>query len=91
MDDNLIFDLSAVLKERITVKDGAVQQSNFHNYLIMRLSEVPDLEYKILSTEYPSSGVGELGPAMVALTIANAIARLTGKRIRHMSFTPDVV
>lgn len=91
LEGNLIFGLSAALKERITIKDGAVQQTNFHNYNILRMAEVPEIESRVLSTDNPSSGVGELGLAMVGPAIANAIARLTGVRIRHMPFTPDLV
>jgi isoquinoline 1-oxidoreductase beta subunit len=88
---NIIFGLSSTLKERIQIEDGVVQQSNFHNYPIMRMNEVPDIEATVLSTDNPSSGVGELGTAMVAPAIANAIASLTGKRIRHQPMTPDIV
>ena len=91
VDGNIIFGLSNALSERISVKNGIVEQTNFHNYRIMRANEVPDIESRVLSTDNPSSGVGELGIAMVAPAIANAIASLTGRRIRHQPLTPDIV
>ena len=83
--------LSSTLMERIQIENGVVQQSNFHDYPIMRMNEVPAIETRVLSTDNASSGVGELGMAMVAPAISNAIASLTGKRIRHQPMTPDIV
>lgn len=91
VEGNIVMGLSAALKERITVENGYIKQSNFHDYPIIRMAELPEIETRVLSTEYPSSGVGELGLAMVGPAIANAIATLTGVRIRHMPFTPDKV
>ena len=88
---NIIFGLSSALMERIQIENGVVQQSNFHNYPIMRINEMPAIETRVLSTDNPSSGVGELGMAMVAPAISNAIASLTGKRIRHQPMTQDIV
>ncbi len=91
VEGNIVMGLSAALKERIELENGVVKQSNFHDYPIMRMAELPEIETRVLSTEFPSSGVGELGLAMVGPAIANAIATLTGVRIRHMPLTPDKV
>jgi isoquinoline 1-oxidoreductase beta subunit len=91
VEGNIVMGLSSVLKERITIEDGRVKQSNFHDYPIIRMAELPEIETRVLSTEYPSTGVGELGLAMVGPAIANAIARATGVRIRHLPLTPDIV
>jgi len=91
VEGNIVMGLSAALKERITIENGRVKQSNFHDYPIIRMAELPEIETKVLSTEYPATGVGELGLAMVGPAIANAIATLTGVRIRHLPLTPDVV
>ena len=88
---NIIFGLSTALRERITVRNGTVQQSNFHQYPIFRMNEIPNIDVQISTTENPPSGAGELGTAMVAPSIANALYTLTGKRVRHMPLTPDVV
>jgi isoquinoline 1-oxidoreductase beta subunit len=79
-----------VLKERITIKNGVVEQSNFHDYPLLRISEMPEIESKILETDFPSSGAGELGTAMIGPAIANALYALTGKRFRHLPLTPQV-
>lgn len=91
VEGNIVFGLSAALKERVTVKNGYVQQTNFHDYRILRMAEMPEIETRLLSTDNPPTGVGELGLAMVGPAIANAIARLTGIRIRHLPLTPDTV
>lgn len=91
VEGNIVFGLSAALKERVTLKDGHVQQTNFHDYPILRMAEVPEIETRMLSTDNPPTGVGELGLAMVGPAITNAIARLTGTRIRHLPLTPDTV
>ena len=88
---SIVFGLSSSLTERITVKDGAVQETNFHQYRIMRMNELPNIEVRVPSTDNPPSGVGELGLAMVGPSIANALFRLTGKRVRHLPLTADVV
>lgn len=88
---SIVFGLSSSLTERITIKDGAVQETNFHQYRIMRMNEMPNIEVRIPSTDNPPSGVGELGLAMVGPSIANALFRLTGKRVRHLPLTAAVV
>jgi isoquinoline 1-oxidoreductase beta subunit len=88
---NIIFGLSTALREKITVRNGAVQESNFHQYPIFRINEIPNIEVQVTATENPPSGAGELGTAMIAPSIANALYTLTGKRVRHMPLTSDVV
>lgn len=83
--------LSGLLKERITVQAGEVQQSNFHDYQFLRLSEAPEIQVEIVSSSAPPSGAGELGVPMTGAAVANALFALTGKRIRHMPFAPDRV
>jgi isoquinoline 1-oxidoreductase beta subunit len=91
VEGNVVMGLSAALKERITIENGRVKQTNFHDYPIIRMAELPEIETRVLSTDYPATGVGELGLAMVGPAIANAIATLTGVRIRHLPLTPDIV
>ena len=83
--------LSGLLKERITVQAGEVQQSNFHDYPLLRMSEAPELQVEIVASNAPPSGAGELGVPMTGAAVANALFALTGKRIRHMPFAPDRV
>lgn len=91
LEGNVIFGISNALKERITVENGVVQQSNFHDYSVMRLAEMPELHVRALSTDNHPSGVGELGIATVGAAIANALFAATGSRVRHLPLTPDRV
>lgn len=84
MEGGIIFGLTAALKSEITLKDGRVQQGNFNNYPMLRISEAPAIEVHIVpSTEHPT-GVGEPGVPPVAPALANAIFAATGKRIRRL-------
>ena len=84
--------MSSVLKEQLTIVDGEVQQSNFHDYQMLRMQDIPEtIETEMIaSTEHPQ-GVGESGTPLVACAIANAFLKLTGKRLRHLPFTPERV
>lgn len=84
MEGGIIFGLTAALKTEITLKEGRVEQSNFHDYQMLRIFESPQIEVHIVpSTENPT-GVGEPGVPPVAPALANAIFAATGKRIRRL-------
>jgi len=91
LEGGAIFGLSNALKERIQIKNGIAQQSNFHDYSIMRMREAPRVHVHVIRSEEPPTGVGETGTIVAAAAIANAFADLTGKRLRHMPFTPERV
>ena len=79
----IVYGLSAALHSEITLKDGQVQQSNFHNYGVLRLNETPRIEVHIVPSAMDKpTGVGEPGTPPVAPAVANAVAALTGKRPR---------
>lgn len=86
-----IWGISQALKERVTFKDGAVQQSNYHDYPVLRMSEVPEIVTEVIATSDRPTGIGEIVLPVVAPAIANAVFKLTGKRLRHMPFTPERV
>ena len=92
MEGGIMMGISSVLKEQITIRDGKVQQANFNTYDILRMEDVPDSIETILmaSTDHPE-GVGETATPMVAAAIANAFLTLTGKKLRHLPFTPKRV
>ena len=78
------FALSALLREEITVDKGRVQQSNFDDYLPLRLDEMPEVEVIALDNEKPIGGIGEPGYPAVGPAILNAVFNLTGKRVRKL-------
>ncbi|MCO5734465.1 molybdopterin cofactor-binding domain-containing protein [Rhizobium sp. SSA_523] len=84
MQGGIIFGLSAAMFNRITLTDGAVDQTNFDTYRVMRINEVPKVEvYQIHNNEAPG-GVGEAATAAAAGALANAIFAATGKRFRSL-------
>lgn len=78
------FALSAALHGAITLKDGVVEQSNFHDYAPIRINEMPKVEVHIVNSSEKPSGIGEPGVPPLAPAVANAITAATGKRIRHL-------
>jgi isoquinoline 1-oxidoreductase beta subunit len=92
IESGILYGLSSVLSERVTVKGGVVAQSNFHDYNVLHMSEAPEeLHIAFVDSDAPPSGLGEIGNPMVAAAVANAFFTLTGKRLRHMPFTPERV
>jgi isoquinoline 1-oxidoreductase beta subunit len=92
LEGGIIMGMSSVLKEQITIQDGRVQQSNFDDYPLLRMEDVPEsIETAIIDSDGHPQGVGESGTPLVAPAIANAFFALTGKRLRHLPFTPERV
>jgi isoquinoline 1-oxidoreductase beta subunit len=90
-EGSIVFGLGHVLREKITIKNGRVQQTNFTDYEITRMADVPNIEVKVVSTDNPPTGAGEDGLPLVACAVGNAIAALTGARLRELPFTPERV
>lgn len=87
MEGGIGFGLGAILKSEITLTDGAVDQTNFDGYDVLRINEMPTVEVHILpSTESPT-GVGEPGVPPIGPAVANAIFSATGKPIRTLPFS----
>jgi isoquinoline 1-oxidoreductase beta subunit len=91
LESAIVYGLSGALSEELTVKDGAVQQSNFNDYHVLRMSDVPPIQTKIIASTAAPSGMGELGVPCVAPAIGNAVFQLTGKRLRHLPMSPERV
>lgn len=86
IEGGIVYGLSAALYGRIGFKDGRVEQGNFNDYPVMRMSEMPKVEVHILpSTEKPG-GIGEPGTPPIAPAVANAIFAATGQRLRSLPF-----
>jgi len=82
----IIFGLSAALSGAITFKDGVVEQSNFHDYAPLRINEVPVVDVHIVASSAAPTGVGEPATPVIAPAVANAVAALSGKRLRSLPF-----
>jgi isoquinoline 1-oxidoreductase subunit beta len=87
LESNIIFGLQAALYGNITLKEGRVEQTNFHQYMLPRMSETPQIDIVILESNEKPGGIGEPGMALLGPTMANALFALTGKRYRKMPFT----
>jgi isoquinoline 1-oxidoreductase beta subunit len=82
----LVYGLSAALHEKITLADGRVVQSNFTDFPILRITEMPEVSVHIVPSSEKPRGVGEPGTPPIAPAVANAVAALTGKRLRKLPF-----
>jgi len=90
-ESSIVYGLGMALTERITIKDGAVEQSNFYDYQVMRMRDLPNMHIEILATDNHPTGAGQMATPLVAPAIANAFAALTGKRLRETPMTPERV
>jgi isoquinoline 1-oxidoreductase beta subunit len=84
MESGIGFGLSAALSGAITLKDGVVEQSNFHDYPVLRMSEAPRIETHIVPSSARPTGVGEPATPVIAPALANALAALGGKPVRAL-------
>jgi isoquinoline 1-oxidoreductase beta subunit len=91
LESAAVYGLSAALIEEFAVKDGAVQASNFNDYPVLRMSDMPEIHTRIVVSDAAPTGMGEIGVVTVAPAIANAFYALTGKRMRHLPMTADRV
>jgi isoquinoline 1-oxidoreductase beta subunit len=84
MESGIAFGLGAALYGRIDLREGRPQQSNFHDYRVLRLDEMPQVEVHIVPSSERPGGVGEPGVPPIAPAVANALFALTGKRLREL-------
>jgi len=87
MEGSIGFGLGSALWSEITVVDGRVQESNFHDFRILRIDEMPRVEVHIVPSAAPPTGVGEPGVPPIAPAVANAWLALTGQPIRRLPFS----
>jgi len=84
MEGGIVFGLSAALYGQVTMKQGRVQQSNFHDYPVLRFNSMPVVEVHIVPSTDPPSGIGEPGTPLMAAVLGNALFALTGQRVRSL-------
>jgi isoquinoline 1-oxidoreductase beta subunit len=90
-ESSVVYGLGFALSERISIKDGAVQESNFYDYYVPRMNEIPEIVVKVVPTDNHPTGVGQMATPLVAPAIANAVAELTGVRLRETPMTSQRV
>ncbi|MCY1256095.1 twin-arginine translocation pathway signal protein [Pseudomonas jessenii] len=84
MESCITFGLSFALHSKLTLKDGQVVQSNYHDYRVLRLNEMPVVEVHIVPSRDKPGGIGEAGVPPMAPAVANAVFALTGQRLREL-------
>jgi isoquinoline 1-oxidoreductase beta subunit len=84
MQSGIAFGLGAALYSKLTFKDGRIQESNYHDYRVLRLSEMPAVSVHVVPSTGKMGGVGEPGTPPIAPAVANAVFALTGRRLREL-------
>jgi isoquinoline 1-oxidoreductase beta subunit len=91
MEGGIVQGLSVALHEQVTYRNGGAVESNFADYRILRMSETPEINVKVLSTDDAISGVAEIGLMQIAPAVNNALALLIGRRLDRMPMKPELV
>jgi isoquinoline 1-oxidoreductase len=86
-----LWGMSLALFEKATMKDGAIEQTNFDSYTPMRMSQIPEVAVNVIANGEPPTGVGEPAVTVVAPALANAIYNAVGARVRSLPITADAV
>jgi isoquinoline 1-oxidoreductase subunit beta len=86
----IVYGIGVALSERISIKNGVVEQSNFYDYRVPRMNEVPPMHVEVIQTDNHPTGAGQMATPLVAQAISNAVVKLAGIRLRH-TFTPERV
>jgi isoquinoline 1-oxidoreductase beta subunit len=90
-EGSTVYGLGMTLSESISIKDGVVEQSNFYDYALPRMSDVPEMHIELIQTDNHPTGAGQMSTPLIAPAVSNAVFALTGVRLRHTPFTPDRV
>jgi isoquinoline 1-oxidoreductase beta subunit len=91
IQSSIIFGMGAALLQEITLDKGRVQQNNFNTFPVVRMNEAPAIDITLVSSTEKPGGIGEPATALVAPAIANALAKLTGKRLRQLPMTAKAI
>lgn len=84
MEGGMGFGLSAALSSEVTLENGRVVQSNFHDYTVLRMNQMPEVEVHIVKSDQPPTGVGEPATPVIAPAVANALSQATGQRFDRL-------
>ena len=87
-ESSIVYGLGLALTERITIADGAVQQSNFYDYHVPRMRDLPEIQIKLIPTRNHPTGAGQMATPLVPSAISNAVFQLTGARLRRQPMLP---
>ncbi len=88
---SIVYGLGLALTERIDIVDGAVKQSNFFDYHVPRMRDIPNIHIKLIQTRNHPTGAGQMATPLVPSAIANALHQLTGVRLRQQPLLPERV
>jgi isoquinoline 1-oxidoreductase beta subunit len=91
LQGGLIFGLTAALYGEITIKNGRVQQSNYNDYRVLRINEVPEIEVHLIASGEAPGGIGETGTTAAPPAVGNAIYAATGVRLRRLPIDPQLL
>jgi isoquinoline 1-oxidoreductase subunit beta len=91
IQSSIVFGMGAALMQEVTLDKGRVQQTNFHDFPVVRMHEVPAIDIILVESTEKPGGIGEPATALVSPAIANAVAALTGKRLRKLPMTVEAI
>jgi isoquinoline 1-oxidoreductase beta subunit len=91
LQSSIVFGLSAALGSEIVLENGRVQQTNFHNYPVLRMSEMPQIDVILVQSTEKPGGIGEPATALIGPALGNALFAATGKRLRKMPFSAEAL
>jgi isoquinoline 1-oxidoreductase beta subunit len=91
IESSVIFGMGAALMQEITVADGRVQQNNFNQFPVVRMNQAPQFNITLIESTEKPGGIGEPATALISPAIANALAALTGKRVRQLPMTASAI
>lgn len=90
-ESSIVYGIGLALTERISLKDGAVEQANFYDYIVSRNRDVPPMYVEVIQTDNKPTGVGQMATPLITPAVSNAVMALTGVRLRHAPFIEERV
>ena len=90
-ESSIVYGIGLALTERISIKNGAVEQANFYDYIVSRNRDVPPMLVEVIQTDNKPTGVGQMATPLITPAVSNAVMALTGVRLRHAPFIEERV